>query len=400
MLLEQSHRNVYELLDLGFGALPHGVAPREGGDPIGAALRRLGRVRIATKYPRIAAAHFPATGRQAEIVEVKGSVELAPLTGLVDGIVDLTATGTTLAENGLRDDRGDRGLHRAPDRQPGGAQAEGGRDRRDRRAGAGAVRIGASGAELDAARAAAGASACARSCRRARRGDEAVLDYTERSTRPSSPRPAAGRRARARGALGVLEPGRAATACAAADRERRAPSREAQLRDPVAVELPRASRVEVVEVPGRRARASTCRAGAPPYPSTVVMCAVTARVAGVEQIAVCAPPAPGGRAHPVILAACVLCGVSEVYRMGGRAGDRRAGLRHRDRAPRVDVIVGPGQRVGHRGQAAGVRRRSASTAWPGRASCVVLAVERRRPELVALDLLAQAEHGEDSPVVG
>jgi ATP phosphoribosyltransferase len=102
VLLEQSHRNVYELLDLGFGRCRMVVAATEGGDPIGSALRRLGRVRIATKYPRIAERHFSETGRQAEIVEVKGSVELAPLTGLVDGIVDLTATGTTLAENGLR----------------------------------------------------------------------------------------------------------------------------------------------------------------------------------------------------------------------------------------------------------------------------------------------------------
>jgi ATP phosphoribosyltransferase len=102
VLLEQSQRKVYELLDLGFGHCRMVVAAPEGGDPIESALRRLGRVRIATKYPRIAAQHFAATGRQAEIVEVKGSVELAPLTGLVDGIVDLTATGTTLAENGLR----------------------------------------------------------------------------------------------------------------------------------------------------------------------------------------------------------------------------------------------------------------------------------------------------------
>jgi ATP phosphoribosyltransferase len=102
VLLEQAHRNVYELLDLGFGRCRMVVAAQEGGDPIESALRRLGRVRIATKYPRIAAQHFADTGRQAEIVEVKGSVELAPLTGLVDGIVDLTATGTTLAENGLR----------------------------------------------------------------------------------------------------------------------------------------------------------------------------------------------------------------------------------------------------------------------------------------------------------
>jgi ATP phosphoribosyltransferase len=102
VLLEQSQRNVYELLDLRFGECRMVVAAPEGGDPIASALRRLGRVRIATKYPRIAAQHFAASGRQAEIVEVKGSVELAPLTGLVDGIVDLTATGTTLAENGLR----------------------------------------------------------------------------------------------------------------------------------------------------------------------------------------------------------------------------------------------------------------------------------------------------------
>jgi len=103
VLLEQSDRAVYELLDLGFGRCRMVVAAQEGGDPIGSALRRLGRVRIATKYPRVAERHFSETGRQAEIVEVKGSVELAPLTGLVDGIVDLTATGTTLAENGLRE---------------------------------------------------------------------------------------------------------------------------------------------------------------------------------------------------------------------------------------------------------------------------------------------------------
>jgi ATP phosphoribosyltransferase len=102
VLLEQSQRKVYELLDLGYGECRMVVAAREGGDPIADALRRLGRVRIATKYPRVAARHFAGTGRQAEIIEVKGSVELAPLTGLVDAIVDLTATGRTLDENGLR----------------------------------------------------------------------------------------------------------------------------------------------------------------------------------------------------------------------------------------------------------------------------------------------------------
>jgi ATP phosphoribosyltransferase len=101
VLLEQSQRRVYELLDLGFGYCRMVVAARAGDDPLGEPLRRRGMVRIATKYPRIATDYFSGTGRQAEIVEVKGSVEIAPLTGLTDAIVDLTATGTTLRENNL-----------------------------------------------------------------------------------------------------------------------------------------------------------------------------------------------------------------------------------------------------------------------------------------------------------
>jgi ATP phosphoribosyltransferase len=101
VLMEQFEREVYELVDLGYGECTMVLATAAGEDRTAEALRRLGVVRIATKYPRIAARHFLDTGRQAEIVEVKGSVELAPLTGLAEGIVDLTATGTTLRENGL-----------------------------------------------------------------------------------------------------------------------------------------------------------------------------------------------------------------------------------------------------------------------------------------------------------
>ena len=101
VLLEQAHRRVYELLDLGFGYCRMVVAARAGDDPLGEPLRRRGLVRIATKYPRIAERYFESTGRQVELVEVKGSVELAPLVGLGDGIVDLVATGRTLAENDL-----------------------------------------------------------------------------------------------------------------------------------------------------------------------------------------------------------------------------------------------------------------------------------------------------------
>ena len=101
VLLEQSDRVVYELLDLGFGRCRMVLAARTGNDRLAEAQRRLGMMRIATKYPRIAERYFESTGRQVELVEVKGSVELAPLVGLGDGIVDLVATGRTLEENEL-----------------------------------------------------------------------------------------------------------------------------------------------------------------------------------------------------------------------------------------------------------------------------------------------------------
>jgi ATP phosphoribosyltransferase len=94
-------REVYELLDLGYGRCTMVLASRSGQDSALEALRRFGVMRVATKYPRLAARYFEQTGRQAEIVEVKGSVELAPLTHMVEAIVDLTATGSTLRENDL-----------------------------------------------------------------------------------------------------------------------------------------------------------------------------------------------------------------------------------------------------------------------------------------------------------
>ncbi|HEV7399475.1 MAG TPA: ATP phosphoribosyltransferase [Solirubrobacterales bacterium] len=101
VLLEQHDRVVYELLDLGFGRCRMVLAGRKGDESLGESQRRLGMMRIATKYPRTAERHFEQTGRQVEVIEVKGSVELAPLIGLADGIVDLVATGRTLEENDL-----------------------------------------------------------------------------------------------------------------------------------------------------------------------------------------------------------------------------------------------------------------------------------------------------------
>jgi ATP phosphoribosyltransferase/ATP phosphoribosyltransferase regulatory subunit len=101
VLLEQADRAVYELVDLAYGSCRMVLAARRGDDSLELAERRLGAMRIATKYPRTAERHFEQTGRQAEVIEVKGSVELAPLVGLADGIVDLVDTGRTLEENEL-----------------------------------------------------------------------------------------------------------------------------------------------------------------------------------------------------------------------------------------------------------------------------------------------------------
>jgi histidinol dehydrogenase len=171
---------------------------------------------------------------------------------------------------------------------------------------------------------------------------------------------------------------------------------EAQLRDPLAVELPQGQRVEVVEVPVRRA-AAYVPGGRAAYPSTVVMCAVTARAAGVEQLAVCAPPGRDGVVHPAILAACSLCGVSEVYGMGG--AQAIAALAYGTASvPPVDVIVGPGNRYVQE-----AKRQLAGTVGidgvAGPSELVVVASGGADPELVAADLLAQAEHGPDSLVV-
>ena len=100
MLIEQNP-DVYQLLDLGFGQCRMAYATLDGVDPTADVIERLGAVRVATKYPRSAQTYFARTGRHAEVIKVNGSVELAPLVGLADGIVDLVQTGTTLRENGL-----------------------------------------------------------------------------------------------------------------------------------------------------------------------------------------------------------------------------------------------------------------------------------------------------------
>ena len=102
-VLAEAGLDVVELADLGFGRCRFVVAEREGAsEEVQRSYRRLGVIRVATKYPRVAEAYFAARGVQVELVKLHGNIELAPLVGLADQVVDITATGTTLRENGLR----------------------------------------------------------------------------------------------------------------------------------------------------------------------------------------------------------------------------------------------------------------------------------------------------------
>jgi histidinol dehydrogenase len=227
-------------------------------------------------------------------------------------------------------------------------------------------------------------------------GDEAVLRLTERFDKAElGPEQLRVDARELESSVGVLEPDVLRGLRTAIANVRAVV--KAQERDPVEVELEQGQRVEIVEVPVRRA-AIYVPGGRAPYPSTVVMGAVTARVAGVDQIVVCAPPGPGGRAHPVILAACVLCEVTEVYRMGG--AQAIAALAYGTASVRpVDVIAGPGNVWVQEAKRQLAFTKVGIDGVAGPSELAVIADGPGiDPEAVALDLLAQAEHGPDSPL--
>jgi histidinol dehydrogenase len=123
---------------------------------------------------------------------------------------------------------------------------------------------------------------------------------------------------------------------------------------------------------------------------------VTARVAGVEQVVVCAPPGSDGNVHDAILAACAVAGAAEVYGMGGAQAIAAVAYGTETVAP-VDVVVGPGnvyvqeakRQVAH---VVGI------DGFAGPSELVVILDDAEAAGDVALDLLAQAEHGPESPV--
>jgi histidinol dehydrogenase len=174
---------------------------------------------------------------------------------------------------------------------------------------------------------------------------------------------------------------------------------QAGVGEDVAVELPQGQHVVLREVPVQAA-AVYVPGGRAPYPSTVVMGVVTARAAGVIDVAVCAPPGRDGRIDPVILGACRLCGVERVYRMGGAQAIAALAC-GTETVRRVDVIVGPGNLYVQEAK----RLLSGAVGIDGFAGpsdlLVVLGddVGAREVELTALDMLAQGEHGDGSLIV-
>jgi histidinol dehydrogenase len=127
------------------------------------------------------------------------------------------------------------------------------------------------------------------------------------------------------------------------------------------------------------------------------MGAVTARVAGVREVVVCSPPARGGELHPAVLAAAGLSGVSAVYRMGGAQSVAALGY-GTESVGQVDAIVGPGNIYVQEAKRQ-VSSRVGIDGFAGPSDLAIIAGDQADPELIELDLLAQAEHGEGTLVV-
>jgi histidinol dehydrogenase len=218
-----------------------------------------------------------------------------------------------------------------------------------------------------------------------RRGDQALLEYEWRFS--------------GNDAL-VVTPDELAAALAALDPDVRAGLElaaanvravaEAGIDREADVALPEGQTVRLREMPVRRA-AVYAPGGRHPYPSSVVMGAVTARAAGVEEVVVAAT------GHPAILAAAALCGADNVFRMAGAHAIAALAYGTPTVAP-VDVIVGPGSLWVQEAKRQ-VSGRVGIDGFAGPSDLTVICSAGADPEPLRLDLLAQAEHGEDSLVV-
>jgi histidinol dehydrogenase len=165
---------------------------------------------------------------------------------------------------------------------------------------------------------------------------------------------------------------------------------------PQTVELPQGQTVTVREVPVAAAGLYT-PGGRAAYPSSVLMCAIPAGVAGVERIALASPPQADGKVNPLVLAAAELCGIEEIYAMGGAQAIFALAYGTETVAP-VDVIAGPGNAWVREAKRA-VSGTVGIDSLAGPSELMLIAGHDTDPEWAALDLCAQAEHGAEGPLV-
>jgi histidinol dehydrogenase len=165
---------------------------------------------------------------------------------------------------------------------------------------------------------------------------------------------------------------------------------------PAAVELPEGQAIEVREEP-IGAVGIYAPGGRAAYPSSVLMCAIPARVAGAARVVVASPPGAAGRPSAAVLAACSIAGVHEVLALGGAQAIAALAFGTESIA-KVDLIAGPGNRYVQEAK----RQVSATVGVDGVAGpseLMVVADGAANPAWIALDLCAQAEHGDDSPLI-
>jgi histidinol dehydrogenase len=226
-------------------------------------------------------------------------------------------------------------------------------------------------------------------------GDAAVLALTKRYDAPE-------------GEISGLrvDPEEAAAALAAIDPELRDALEtaaaniravaEAQLGEERTVELPQGHSVRLREVPVGAA-GLYAPGGRAAYPSSVLMTALPAHVAGVGRIALATPPGPDGKVHQVTLAAASLCGIEEIYAVGGAQAVFALAYGTETIAP-VDVIAGPGNPWVQEAKRA-VYGTVGIDSLAGPSELMVIAGHDTEPEWAALDLCAQAEHGDGALLV-
>lgn len=162
------------------------------------------------------------------------------------------------------------------------------------------------------------------------------------------------------------------------------------------ISLPQGQTVRIREIPVSSA-AIYAPGGRAAYPSSVLMCTIPAQVAGVESVVLASPPNSDGRLANSVLAAAALCGIDEIYAMGGAQAIFALTYGTETVIP-VDVIAGPGNLWVQEAKRA-VMGLVGIDSYAGPSELMVIADQDTNPEWAALDLCAQAEHGPESPLV-